>query len=369
MNKDYYKILGVEKSASKDDIKKAFRKMAHEYHPDKTKGNEEASKKFKEASEAYSILSDDQKRKQYDTFGSAGAGSGFGGNSGAYSGFNGGQGFGGFDFSGFSNSNGGFEFDLGDLFGDMFGGGGGRRREKKGADIQINVNISFKDSVFGIDKEISFTRNATCATCIGTGGKQGSGSTPCKTCDGKGRINEVKRSMFGPINSVRECSDCHGTGKIIKEKCSDCHGSGVVRKTEKVTINIPAGMESGEMLRVQNMGEAIEHGATGNLYIKVIVEKHPSIRRDGQDLYMDLPIKMTTAVLGSDIKVNTLDGEIDLRIPEGITHNEMLRVKGKGVVNDRGRRGDLFIVIKIIIPKKVSKNARKLIEELSKEGI
>jgi len=315
--KDYYKTLGVDKSASKDDLKKAFRKLAHENHPDKNRNNPAATQKFKEASEAYSVLSDDAKRKQYDMFGSAGPGgagfnpgAGQGGFQGGFQGFNGGQGFGGFDFSQF-NQGGGFhfsqdgtEFDLGDIFGEFFGGGGGRgRRPRKGATISVDVRIPFKESIFGTEKEISI--------------------------DGR----------------------------------------------EKLVVKIPPGIESGQGLRVSGKGED-GAGGRGDLIVRVWVEEHPAFRKEGFNLIMELPIKLTTAIAGGIIDLDTLDGKIELKIPQGTSHGEILRVKGKGVpyetsgvFGSHGRRGDLLIVTHVIMPKKLSKEAQRLIEQLKGEGV
>lgn len=291
MPKDYYKTLGVNKTASKDDIKKAFRKMAHEHHPDKQGGNDA---KFKEASEAYSVLSDDSKRRQYDMFGSAGVGGGGqGAGQGGFSGFQGGQGFGGFDFSQFTGANGqAFEFDLGDIFGEFFGGG---RRARKGANINVDIQMTFKESVFGVEKEININK-------------------------------------------------------------------------EKIAVTIPPGIDNGQALRVQGKGEEGE-GGRGDLIIRIWVEKHKIFRKEGHDLIMELPLKLTTALLGGIVDIETLDGKIELRIPQGTTHNEILQVKNKGVMSDRGKRGDLLIVTKVDMPKKLSKEAARLVEDLRKEGI
>jgi molecular chaperone DnaJ len=297
MGKDYYKILGVDKNASQDDIKKAFRKLAHEYHPDKTQGNPAAAQKFKEASEAYSVLGDAQKRKQYDTFGQAGAGAGFnpgqnpfGGGFGGQGGF---QGFNGFDFSQFTGGNGEtFEFDLGDIFGEMFGGG---RRPRRGATITMDVRITFKESIFGLEKDI--------------------------TVDG-----------------------------------------------QKLTITIPPGIENGQGLRIQGKGQE-GPGGRGDLIVRIWVDSHPVFRKEGYNLIMEVNLKLTTALLGATIGIYTLDGKLEVKIPAGTTHNEILRVKNHGVVTERGKRGDLLIVTKVDIPKKISKTAQKLVEELKKEGI
>ncbi len=317
--KDYYKTLGVEKTATKDELKKAFYKLAHKYHPDKNKGNEEASKKFKEASEAYAILSDDNKRAQYDRFGSAGPGGagfnqGAGGFQGGFGGFNGGQGFGGFDFSQFTqggNFNGqSFEFDIGDLFGDFFGGGGGRHRPRKGANVTVDVQISFKDSIFGVEKEFSI------------GGRK-----------------------------------------------------------EKLVVKIPPGIENSQGLRVAGKGEEGD-GGPGDLIVRVWVETHPTFRKEGLNLVMDLPVKLTTALTGGAIDIKALnpevDGTIELQIPAGTSHGEILRIKGKGVPyetrgaftgNPHTNRGDLLVVTHVEMPRKLSKKAKELIEGLKGEGI
>jgi DnaJ-class molecular chaperone len=327
MGKDYYKTLGVEKTASKDDLKKAFYKLAHKYHPDKNKGNEEASKKFKEASEAYAILSDDTKRTQYDRFGSAGpGGAGFNQGAGGFQGFNGGQGFSGFDFSQFTQGGGfqgfggngqAFEFDIGDLFGDFFGGSGRSRRPRKGMNVTIDIQISFKDSIFGMEKELSI------------GGRK-----------------------------------------------------------EKLMVKIPAGIESGQGLRVAGKGEegqansSGEKGPPGDLIVRVWVEEHHNFRKEGFNLVIELPIKLTTAIAGGTVEIKALnpdvDGTIELKIPTGTSHGEILRIKGKGVPyetrgaftgNPHTNRGDLLVVTHVQMPKKLSKRAQQLIDELKGEGI
>jgi len=290
MSKDYYKILGVNMNASEDEIKKAFRKLAHEYHPDKKGGNEA---KFKEASEAYSVLGDKNKRAQYDAVGSGN----FGGASG-FSGFNAGQGFGGFDFSGFGNNAQGFEnIDLNDILNSMFGG----RRIHRGRDVQVDIEITFHESIFGVARKVS-------------------------------------------INS-----------KLVKQK--------------EVNIVIPAGIESGQMIRMDGMGEMIQNGQPGDLYVRVHVKHHPSIRKEGYNLIMDLNIKLSDALLGSNRNITTLDGEIEVKISAGTNTGSILRIKGKGVPQGNNRRGDLYIKINVKLPEKLSKEAKKLVEELKKEGI
>ena len=356
MAKDYYQILGVDKKASKEDIKKAFRTQAHKYHPDK--GGDQT--KFKEASEAYSVLSDEKKRAQYDMYGSAGPGMGGAG-----------QGFGGFDFSGQGFDPSQFQdFDLGDIFGDFFGGGRGRSRTPRGRDISIDLEIPFNESVFGTDRNVLLTKTSACSRCHGSGGEPGTESKTCPTCNGQGQIHESRRSFLGTFNTVITCPECHGNGKVPKEKCKQCKGEGVERKQVEIKIRVPAGINDGEMIRLSGEGEAVAGGTPGDLYVKIHVRPHPVFKKEGQNLYMDLSIKLSDALLGKDIPIQTLDGEVTVRIPAGITFGEILRVKGKGVPADRGgRRGDLMIRIRIDLPRKLSKEGKKLVEELKKEGV
>jgi molecular chaperone DnaJ len=363
MSKDYYKILGVEKNTPKEDIKKAFRKLAHQYHPDKSGGDEA---KFKEVNEAYSVLGDDAKRKQYDTFGSAGpGGAGFGG-------YGAGNGFGGFDFSGFQGFGGngqGVEFDFGDIFGDFFGGNASRGRTRRGDDIQVDLRLTFKEAAFGVEKTISITKATRCTTCTGTGAKPGTGMHTCGTCHGKGKVQELKRTILGSVSTTRTCPTCHGAGELPKEKCPQCHGAGVEHKKQDISVKIPSGVENGEMVRLNGAGEAIQGGEPGDLYIKIHVEKHQVFIKKGNDLLMDLTIKLTEALLGSERTIETLDGAITLKIPSGVKHNEILRIKNKGATSERGKRGDILVKIHIDLPRKLSRTAEKLIEELRNEGI
>jgi molecular chaperone DnaJ len=322
MAKDYYEILGVPKDASKEDIKKAFRKLAHEHHPDKKTGNEA---KFKEANEAYSVLSDDAKRKQYDMYGS-----GFSGGQGGGAGFNQ-NGFGGFDFSGFAQgAQGGVEFDLGDIFGDFFGGGRSQR-QNRGQDISTDIELTFEESIFGVDRTISLNKISQCTTCKGDGAKPGTELTTCATCNGKGTIREVRQSIIGSFASNRVCDVCHGRGKIPKEKCETCRGRGTLKRESEIKVHIPEGIEDGEVLRLPGQGEAIAGGTTGDLYIKIHVRDHKIFQREGANLVMDLKIKLTDALLGAQYGVETLDGAITVKIPEGVSFGEVLRIKGKGV--------------------------------------
>jgi molecular chaperone DnaJ len=358
MNKDYYKILGIEKNASKDEVKKAFRKLASEYHPDKKTGNEE---KYKEITEAYAVLGDDKKKAEYDTYGHAfssgaqGGGAGFGG-------------FGGFDFSQFQQGFGGqgFEFDLGDIF-QGFGFGGGARSQR-GRDVSIDINLNFKESIFGVTRKVLLTKNNTCTECEGTGGKKGTEKTNCGTCAGNGKVRETRQSIMGSFTTVRECHDCGGVGKIPKEKCVACGGDGVKRSQTETIIKIPAGIQNGEVIRMTGQGEAISNGQPGDLYIKVHVEGHATIKREGSNLTTKLPIKLTDAILGNTYRVETLDGNVEIKIPAGIAHGELLRIRDKGVPSERGR-GDFMVKISIEIPKKLSRKAQKLVEDLREEGI
>jgi molecular chaperone DnaJ len=361
MAKDYYETLGVPKGASKDEIKKAFHKLAHKYHPDKNKGDDS---KFKEVNEAYQILSDEQKRAQYDQFGSAGPQAGFGGQGG---------GFGGFDFSGFQNAQQGFDMgDLGDIFSDFFGGGSSRggMQQKRGRDISTEINIAFADSIFGTVRKILITKVSTCDTCQGSGGKEGSKQITCSQCNGKGQIHETRRSLLGSFSSTRICDVCDGAGKIPENHCGTCNGAGVRRKEEEIEIRVPAGIESGEMIRLTGMGEAVRKGASGDLYVKIQVSSHPLFRRDRQNLLMDMEVKLSEALLGSERKIETLDGPVTVTIPEGIASGTQLRVRERGVPAGRaGKRGDLIIKVTVKIPAKLSRKAKEAVEALKNEGL
>lgn len=353
-SKDYYQILGVEKKASKDDIKKAFRKLAHKYHPDK-KGGDEA--KFKEASEAYAVLSDDKKRAEYDAYGRV-----FSGGSGPQGGFD------GFDFSQFTGGAQGFDINIDDLFGgfsDMFGGG----RQKRGRDISIDIELPFKESVFGSTRKVLLTKDSTCNTCQGSGAEPGTNTKTCETCNGKGQVVESQRSPFGVFQSVRTCSTCHGRRVVPEKPCKTCHGQGVERREEEVTVTIPAGIDNGQVIRMAGMGEALAGGSAGDLYIKIHVEPHERFRKEGFNLVTDLSIKITDALLGAEYTIKTLDGNTTVKVPPLKTVDEILRVKGKGVPIEGDRRGDLMIRVKVEFPQKLSRGAKKILDELKGEGI
>lgn len=353
MSKDYYQILGLKKGASKEEVKKAFRKLAAEYHPDKKTGDEA---KFKEVSEAYAVLGDDKKRAEYDAYGQAFSGTGGGGFN-----WNGAQGFGGA----------GMEFDLNDIFenfGDMFGGGFGRRERARGRDISIDIELPFKDSIFGTKRQVLLTKNNTCEHCQGSGAKSGTELKTCETCNGQGKLRETRQSIMGSFTTVRECSACRGRGQVPKERCGHCAGAGVKRTEQEIGINIPAGIQSGEVIRLTGQGEAVAGGTPGDLYVKLHVNPDPEIKREGNNLVKVLPIKLTDALLGSSYQVETLDGEVTIKIPAGIHHGELLRIKDKGVPSG-SRRGDFLVKISIATPNKLSRKAKKLVEDLREEGI
>ncbi len=361
MSKDYYKILGIDKSASKEDVKKAFRKLAHEHHPDKG-GNAE---KFKEVSEAYSVLSDDSKRSQYDTYGSAGGNTGqdwggFSAQGGPASGW---------DFSGFQGGQ-NVDFDLGDIFGEFFGGGTSQRsRPKKGRDISVDLELSFSESIFGVEKNIRLTKNSKCKICDGSGAKSGTGMQTCHECGGQGRVRETKRSFFGPIVTEKICDVCDGTGKIPKEKCTSCSGLGINKKEESFSVNIPADINDGETVRLTGAGESLKGGNPGDLYIKIRVKKDSLFKKEGKNLITELNIKLTDAVLGAKYSLKTLDGDIELSVPVGAEFGQILRIRGKGVPISAEKRGDLLVKLNIKIPTKLSGKAKKIIEDLKKENI
>lgn len=351
---DYYEILGLQKGATKEEVKKAFRKLAAKYHPDKQTGDEA---KFKEISEAYAVLGDEKKKAEYDTYGHAFNGAG-GGNQG--------QDFGGFNWADFQQQGGGFEFNINDIFGDVFGGGG--QRQARGRDISIDIELAFADAVFGTTRKVLVTKNNTCEHCEGSGAKKGTDFVTCTTCNGNGKIREARRSIMGTFQTVRECTACNGTGQIPKEKCEFCRGAGVVRSEDEISIQIPAGIQNGEMIRMTGRGEAVQAGTPGDLYIKIHVKAHATISRDGSTLTSLLRIKISDALLGNVYTIETLDGNVEIKIPEGVKHGELLRIKGKGVPQGN-TRGDFMVKIFIDVPQKLSRKARKLIEELKEEGI
>ena len=359
--RDYYETLGISKGASKDEIKKAFHKLAHKYHPDKKEGDAD---KFKEVSEAYSILSDDKKRAEYDSYGRV-----FGGGSGAGAGF-GGFGAGGFDFSQFSAGGGqDFGFDMGDIFSDFFAGAAGSPRQRRGRDISIDLEISFKESVFGTQRRVLLAKTALCDTCRGTGATPGSEMQTCTHCGGAGKVHETTSSFFGTVTMETRCRHCRGTGSVPKEKCRTCRGEGVYKKQEEIEVAVPAGIEGGEMIRLSGAGEAVSGGQAGDLYVKVHVAPDPRFKKEGPNIVTELSVKLSDALLGGSYKIQTLDGDEPIDIPAGVSHGEVIKVKSKGVPVRGGRRGDLLVRVKITLPTKLSRGARSLVEKLREEGV
>ncbi|WP_312753072.1 molecular chaperone DnaJ [Rummeliibacillus suwonensis] len=348
--RDYYEVLGLEKTASKDEIKKAYRKLSKKYHPDLNK-EPGAEEKFKEIAEAYEVLSDDQKRARYDQFGHQDPNQGFGG----FSGFGSTEGFGGFE----------------DIFSSFFGGGSRTRRDpnapRKGDDLQYRMTISFEEAVFGKEKEIEIPREETCDTCHGTGAKPGTSKETCSYCNGTGQISETVNTPFGQIVNRRTCSHCQGTGQMIKEKCSTCHGTGTVKKRKKIKVNIPAGVDDGQQLRVSGQGEAgVNGGPAGDLYIVFHVRASDKFERDGDDIYLELPITFAQAALGDEIEVPTIYGKVKMKIPAGTQSGDRFRLKDKGVKNVHGYgNGDQHIIVKIKTPKKLTEKQKELLREFA----
>ncbi|MDR2177375.1 MAG: molecular chaperone DnaJ [Treponema sp.] len=353
--RDYYEVLGVQKNASKDDIKKAYRKLAIQYHPDKNPGNKAAEEKFKEATEAYEVLSDDQKKSAYDQFGFAGV-QGMGGGEHDWSSFQGFEDIFGGDFSGI--------FDT--LFGGGFGGARSSRSAggaRQGANLRSDIEIPFKDAVFGTKVEIQYSRNENCPACHGTGAAEGSGKKVCPNCQGSGQI----RRSQGFFSVASTCPTCHGEGYIIEHPCKECGGSGVQRKKQKIMVTIPAGVENGRRVVIAKQGDAgVNGGPAGDLYVFIRVKPHEYFERQGLDLYCAVPISVTQASLGAEIHVSTLDGKkIKVKVSPGIQNGKMLRIRNEGVPA-AGRRGDLYIKFMVQVPDKLTKRGRELMEELSK---
>lgn len=356
MAKDYYKILGVEKGATDQEIKRAFRQLAHKYHPDKANGDAE---KFKEINEAYQILSNKEKRQQYDQFGTTFDQAGGGGNP-----FGGAQGFGGFDFSGAQN----MDFDLGDIFGSFFGGSSpfGSSRSQKGEDIQVDLNISLKDAVFGTSEVLSLRRKDKCQACDGTGADKGTSFEKCGTCGGSGRISTT---VMGTFRTQTVCPDCHGQGKIIKEKCNVCHGQGFETKNVDVKVEIPGGIDDNQSIRLAGQGNAGKNGLpAGDLYVVVHVDKEKGFERQSDDLITEYDVPFTMTALGGQIDVKTIDGKVKLKIPAGTPSGKKFILSGKGVTHLRSRgRGDQIVVVNVDVPTKLTKKQKQLLEELNEE--
>ncbi len=373
MSKDYYNILGVSKSANDNEIKKAFRKLAHKYHPDKGGGDEA---KFKEINEAYQILSDKQKRTQYDQFGSAFDQAGGGGA---------GQGFGGFDFSGFSGDGpGGIKFEFGgdggggfgDMFGDLFGSKNQERGgQEKGNDVAVDLNISLEEAATGIEKEINIYLSSICSECKGSGAKTGSKITTCKTCHGAGQIKRERRTILGIFAQMEICQDCQGQGEKPEKNCSKCGGDGKVKENKNIKIKIPAGIADGQTIRLSGQGEvgfrpSGGKSIPGDLYITVHLNQHSLFERRGDDIIYKLEINFSQAALGDKIEIPTLSGKVKLKIPSGIQSGKVIKLKNKGLPHLQGRgEGDMFVVIVIKTPDKLSRRQKRIIEKLKEEGI
>jgi molecular chaperone DnaJ len=346
--RDYYEVLGLSKGASKEEIKKAYRRLSKKYHPDINK-EPDAADKFKEIKEAYEVLSDDQKRAHYDQFGHTDPNQGFGG-------------FGGADFGGF----GGFE----DIFSSFFGGGGRRRdpnAPRQGADLQYTMTLSFEEAAFGKEVDIEIPREENCDTCHGTGAKPGTKAQNCSHCGGSGQISIEQNTPFGRIVNRRTCPSCQGRGTIIPHKCSTCSGTGKVKKRRKIHVKVPAGIDDGQQLRVAGQGEpGVNGGPPGDLYVVFHVRSHEFFERDGDDVYCEVPITFVQAALGDEIEVPTLHGKVKLKIPAGTQTGTRFRLKGKGIPNVRGYgHGDQHIVTRVVTPTKLTEKQKQLLKEFA----
>ena len=354
--RDYYEVLGVDKNADEAAIKKAYRVLAKKYHPDMNPGDKEAEKKFKEASEAYAVLSDPEKKRQYDQFGHAAFEGGAGG-------------FGGFDFS---------SADFGDIFGDIFGDffGGGRRSGRgssgpmKGANIRTSVRITFEEAVFGIEKELEITLKDECASCHGSGAKPGTSPETCAKCGGKGQVVFTQPSFFGTVRNVQTCPDCNGPGKVIKDKCPDCHGSGYIASRKKIKVSIPAGIDNGQSVRIRDKGEPGSNGGPrGDLLVEVIVGRHPIFQRQDYNIYSTVPVSFAVAALGGEIVIDTVDGKVIYDVKAGTQTDTRVRLKGKGVPSLRNKenRGDHYVTLVVQVPDKLSHEAKELLKQFDAE--
>lgn len=370
MSKDYYDILGVKKTATSDEIKKAFRKLAHEHHPDKAGGNND---KFKEINEAYQTVGNEQKRKQYDQFGSTAGAGGFNYQDFARASNRGGSAGGNpFGQGGFSQSNVNFDFgdlgDLGDVFGSFFSGqaGGSGRSVNKGADIETEISITFEESVAGAEKNIELSKRIICANCQGQGAEPGSKINTCGHCGGRGKVSAIQQTILGNFQTQKICSTCQGEGKIYEHKCKKCQGAGVEYGSEKIKIKIPAGIEDGQQIRLSHKGEPNPKGQDGDLYINIKVYKSHKFHRVGDDIKSDYHISIAQAALGDKVEIETIDGRVNLKIPAGTQSHSQFKLSGQGVPHLRSRgRGDHFVQIIVDIPKSLNKKQRKLIEELN----
>ncbi|GAB5614744.1 molecular chaperone DnaJ [Faecalimonas hominis] len=352
--RDYYEVLGVDRNADDAALKKAYRVLAKKYHPDMNPGDAEAEKKFKEASEAYAVLSDPEKRRQYDQFGHAA--------------FEGGGAGGAGGFGGFSSA------DFGDIFGDIFGDffGGGRRSGRanngpmKGANVRKGVRITFEEAIFGCEKELDVILKEPCKTCNGTGAKPGTSPETCSKCGGKGQVVYTQQSFFGTVQNVQTCPDCHGSGKIIKEKCSDCGGTGYVSTKKTIKVSIPAGIDNGQSVRIRDKGEpGVNGGPRGDLLVEVTVSRHPIFQRQDVHIFSTAPITFAQAALGGDVRIKTVDGEVIYTVKAGTKTDTKVRLKGKGVPSLRNPqlRGDHYVTLVIQTPEKLSAEAKEALRK------
>ena len=349
--RDYYEVLGVQKGASDDELKKAYRVLAKKYHPDMNPGDKEAEAKFKEASEAYGVLSDPDKRRQYDQFGHA-----------AFE--QGGGGAGGFDFSG---------MDMGDIFGDLFGDlfGGGRRRSAsngpmRGSNVRAGIRITFDEAVFGTEKELDLNLKDECEICHGSGAKPGSAVETCGKCGGHGQVTFTSQSLFGMVRNVQTCPECRGSGKVIKEKCTGCYGSGYVTKKKKLQLTIPAGIDNGQAIRLRGKGEPGSNGGErGDLLVEVTVSRHPIFQRQDYDIYSTAPISFARAALGGDVRISTVDGDVLYEVKAGTQTDTRVRLRGKGVPihGSKNSRGDHYVTLVVQVPTKLTSEQKELLKQ------
>ena len=353
--RDYYEVLGVPKDADEAALKKAYRVLAKKYHPDANPGDKEAEAKFKEASEAYSVLSDPEKRRKYDQFGHAAFEGGAGGAGG----------YGGFDFNG---------ADMGDIFGDIFGDffGGGRSAygrssngPMRGANLRTGVRITFEEAIFGCEKEIELTLKDECPKCHGTGAKPGTSPVTCPKCNGKGKIVYTQQSFFGQVQNVQTCPDCRGTGKIVKEKCPDCYGTGYISSKKKIQVKIPAGIDNGQSIRIAGKGEpGVNGGERGDLLVEVTVSRSPVFMRQETSIFSTVPMSFATAALGGPIKIKTVDGEVEYEVKPGTQTDTKVRLRGKGVPSLRNKniRGDHYVTLVVTVPEKLTEEQKEALK-------
>lgn len=349
--RDYYDVLGVDKNADDAALKKAFRQLAKKYHPDMNPGDKEAEQKFKEVQEAYAVLSDTDKRRQYDQFGHAAFEGGMGG-------------AGGFDFSG---------MDMGDIFGDLFGDffGGGRRSAdtngpRKGASLRASVRITFEEAVFGCEKELEIVLKDECTNCHGTGAKPGTSPETCTKCGGRGKVMYTQQSLFGTVQNVQTCPECGGSGKVVKEKCSNCRGTGYVASKKRIKVTIPAGIDNGQSVRIRDKGEPGRNGGPrGDLLVEVIVSRHPIFQRQDMNIYSTVPMSFAVAALGGEIMIDTVDGKVIYDVKPGTQTDTRVRLRGKGVPSwrDKNVRGDHYVTLVVQVPDKLKPEAKELLRQ------